>query len=78
MSGYIIFKIRPGLRLKYQTQIFSTEGYVTLPVSTERRFMFMEVINNNSGMKNAETTLDSLSILCLDGKTDDIEDGKLY
>ncbi len=29
-------------------------------------------------MKNAETTLDSLSILCLDGKTDDLEDGKSY
>ncbi len=38
--------------------------------------MFTEVIFYKLGMKNAETTLDSLSILCLDGKTDDLEEGK--
>jgi hypothetical protein len=39
------------------------------------RFMSMEVSNIKAGMKNAETTLDNLAILCLDGKTDDLEDG---
>jgi hypothetical protein len=29
----------------------------------------------NKGMKNAETTLDSHSILCLDGKTEDLDEG---
>jgi hypothetical protein len=36
----------------------------------------MEVIRYNLGMKNAETTLDSLSILCLDGKFEESDDGK--
>jgi len=29
-------------------------------------------------MKNAETTLDNLSILCINGKLDGLEDGNLF
>jgi hypothetical protein len=28
------------------------------------------------GMKNADTTFESLSVLCLDGKSEDLEEGK--
>jgi hypothetical protein len=28
------------------------------------------------GMKNADTTFETLTILCLDGKTEDLEEGK--
>lgn len=34
--------------------------------------------NIKIGMKNAETTLDNLSILCLNGKLDGLEDGMYY
>jgi hypothetical protein len=30
------------------------------------------------GMKNAESTLESMAILCLDGKFEDLEDSKRY
>lgn len=48
----------------------------------ERGFMSMEVIlfyllKINVGMKNPDTTLDNLSILCLDGKVEDLEEGNL-
>ncbi len=35
----------------------------------------MEVSLINTGMKNAESTLDNLAILCLDGKNDDFDEG---
>lgn len=54
------------------------EDFVIRLVFMEIRFMFMEVYLIYKGMKNAETTLDSHSILCLDGKTDDLEDGIFY
>ena len=51
------------------------DAYVTRVVYMEKRYLYMEVIINNIGMKNAETTLDSLSILCLDGKIDETDGG---
>lgn len=76
MSGCITFIIKYGRRLRYLTQTYSMEDFAIHPVSTGIRYMSMEVDYYKKGMKNAETTLDSLSILCLDGKKDDYDDGK--
>ena len=58
------------------------EECVIRPQFMVRGYMYMEVIltffiNINLGMKNPDTTLDKLSILCLDGKVEDLEEGNL-
>jgi hypothetical protein len=61
---------------------FLMEECVIRPQFMERGYIYMEVIlsfflNINLGMKNPDTTLDNLSILCLDGKVEDLEEGNL-
>jgi hypothetical protein len=75
MYGCIIFLKRLGLKLRYQIRIFLMEDFVIQLVSMVIKFMFMEVSLINTGMKNAESTLDNLAILCLDGKNDDFDEG---
>ena len=58
------------------------EECVTLPQFMERGYMYMEVILTFIpiiilGMKNPDTTLDTLAILCLDGQLEDLEEGNL-